>query len=320
MQMYIHMHMYMYIMHMSIHMHRHMHSAMTLFQELETLRHLQSIKGRRKERDMSTSRKRVYRKEGNILIPIGLVQGKTMAGEGSQRVMDIPVRTNAMKLIVEIAEKEMNATVIGEIEIEIPVGPLTVLTKVRKIPMAGKGEEVQVRVGEVQGGIGTTAGQVGIMINDGEGRGQDRGLARGREAVIDTLKGDPDPIALTGGTIHTRTGLQGEMEEEGKIAIGTGQGEVPALADQVVTIVVEAEAEAKVKVVEEVEVRMFVDVVSPCHRNGAQVSEGGSALCRMNEDPKLFIKSKENIHLGIISCLLYYFETNLSLNSRYRLE
>jgi hypothetical protein len=54
-------------------------------------------------------------------------------------------------------------------------------------------------------------------------------------------------------------------------AIGTGPGEVPALADQVVTNVVEAEA--KVKVVEEVEVevRMFVDVVSPCHRNGAQV-------------------------------------------------
>mmetsp|Transcript_4778 Transcript_4778/g.7238 ORF Transcript_4778/g.7238 Transcript_4778/m.7238 type:complete len:184 (-) Transcript_4778:28-579(-) len=179
----------------------------------------------------------------------------------------------------------MNVTVIGEIEI----GPLTltVLTKVRKILMAGKGEEV--RVGEVQGGIGTTAGQVGIMINDGEGRdrdqGQGRGLARGREAAIDTIIGDPDPVARIGGTIHTRTGLQGEMEEEGKIVIDTGQGEVPALADQVVPNAVEAEA--KVKVVEEVEVRTFVDVVSPCHRNGAPVSGGGSTLRRMNEDPKL---------------------------------
>ena len=282
MHMSMHKHKHIHIMHMSMHMHKHMHIAMILLQELETHRHLQSIKGRkRKERDMSNSRKRVYRREGKILIPIGLVQGKNMAGEGSQRGdMDIiPVPTNAMKLIVEIAEKEMNATVTREIEtgieteIEIPVGQLIVMTKVRKIPMVGKGEEVQVRVGGVQGGIGTTAGQVAIMINDGGGRGQGQGrdLAHGREAVIDTLKGDPDPIARIGGTIHTRTGLLGEMEEEGMIAIGTGPGEVPALADQVVTNVVEAEA--KVKVVEEVEagVRMFVDVVSPCHRNGAQV-------------------------------------------------
>jgi hypothetical protein len=67
----------------------------------------------------------------------------------------------------------------------------------------------------VQGGIGTgtetTAGQVAIMINDGGGRDQGRGrdLAHGREAVIDTLKGDP--IARIGGTIHTHTGLLGEM-------------------------------------------------------------------------------------------------------------
>jgi len=45
---------------------------------------------------MSTSRKRVYRREGNILIPTGLVQGKNMAEEGSQKDMDIPVPTNAM--------------------------------------------------------------------------------------------------------------------------------------------------------------------------------------------------------------------------------
>jgi class 3 adenylate cyclase len=146
------MHMPMH-MHMSMHMHKHMHSAMILLQELETHRHLQSIKGRkRKERDMSTSRKRVYRREGKILIRIGLVQGKNMVGEGSQRGgmdMDIiPVPTNVMKLIVEIAEKEMNTTVTvireTEKEIEIPLGQLIVMTEARKIPMVGKGEEVEV--------------------------------------------------------------------------------------------------------------------------------------------------------------------------------
>ena len=149
----MHMSMHMHIMHMSMHMHKHMHSAMILFQELETHRHLQSIKGRkRKERDMSTSRKRVYRREGKILIRIGLVQGKNMVGEGSQRGgmdMDIiPVPTNVMKLIVEIAEKEMNTTVTvireTEKEIEIPLGQLIVMTEARKIPTVGKGEEVEV--------------------------------------------------------------------------------------------------------------------------------------------------------------------------------
>ena len=150
------MRMHMRIMHMHMHMHMHiMHSVMILFQELEleTHRHLQLIKGRkRKERDMSTSRKRVYRREGKILIRIGLVQGKNMVGEGSQRGgmdMDIiPVPTNVMKLIVEIAEKEMNTTVTvireTEKEIEIPLGQLIVMTEARKIPMVGKGEEVEV--------------------------------------------------------------------------------------------------------------------------------------------------------------------------------
>lgn len=84
-----------------MHMPMYMHSAILLLQNLVTHRHRhlhrhrQSIKDR-KERDMSTSRKRVYRREGNILIPTGLVQGKNMAEEGSQKDMDIPVPTNAM--------------------------------------------------------------------------------------------------------------------------------------------------------------------------------------------------------------------------------